>query len=106
VSAVQQSERTAKAGPTSDEEARAKLLALEEHVGSFEGDLREALELGRTSVKAGGGSVTSAAWWNKITSSGKKAQNIKASDGQDMTELIRHLVDSDVASFQRLDCQG
>jgi len=94
VSAVQQSERAAKAGPTSDEEARAKLLALEERVGSFEGGLREGLELGRNSVKAGSGSVTSAAWWNKITSSGKKALNIKASDGQDVTELIGHLVDT------------
>jgi SUN domain-containing protein 1/2 len=94
VSAVQESERAAKAGPTTDEEARANLLALEERVGNFEGGLREALELGRNSVKAGGGSVTSAAWWNKITSSGKRALNIKASDGQDVTELIGHLVDT------------
>ena len=94
VSAVQQSERTAKPGPASDEEARAKLSALEERVGSFEGGLREALELGRNSVKTGTGTVTSAAWWNKITSSGKKALNIKASDGQDVTELIGHLVDT------------
>jgi hypothetical protein len=37
VSAVQQTERAAKAGPTSDEEACAKLSALEERVGGFEG---------------------------------------------------------------------
>ena len=94
VSAAQQSERAAKAGPASDEEARAKLLVLEERVGSFEGGLREALELSRNSVKTGSGTATSAAWWNKITSSGKKALNIKASDGQDVTELIGHLVDT------------
>jgi len=94
VTAVQESERAAKPGPTSDEEARAKLSVLEERVGSFEGGLREALELGKNSVKTGSGTVTSAAWWNKITSSGKKALNIKASDGQDVTELIGHLVDT------------
>jgi SUN domain-containing protein 1/2 len=94
VAAVQESERAAKGDPTSDEEARAKLSALEERVGNFEGGLREALELSRSSVKTGSGTVTSAAWWNKITSSGKKALNIKASDGQDVTELIGHLVDT------------
>jgi len=34
-----------------DEVARAKLSALEERVGTFEGRLREALELGKTAVK-------------------------------------------------------
>ena len=101
VAAVEQSERAANTGPTSDEDARAKLSALEERVGSFEGGLREALELGRNSVKAGAGTVTSAAWWNKITSSGKKALNIKASDGQDVTELIGHLVDTAMSRYSK-----
>ena len=100
VVAVQQSEHVASAGPTNDEVARAKLSALEERVGSFEGGLREALELGRKSTKAGG-AVTTAAWWNKITSSGKKALSIKASDGQDVTELIGHLVDTAVSRYSK-----
>ncbi|KAF8501670.1 UNC-like C-terminal-domain-containing protein [Russula emetica] len=93
VSAVQQAERVVSAGPTNDEEARAKLSALEDRVGTFEGNLREALEVSKSSVKTAG-AVTSAAWWHKITSSGKKALSIKASDGQDVTELIGHLVDT------------
>jgi SUN domain-containing protein 1/2 len=100
VTSVQQLERTANAGPISDEEARAKLSALEARVGTFEGGLREALDLGKSSVKAGG-AVTSAAWWHKITSSGKKALNIKASDGQDVTELIGHLVDTAMARHSK-----
>ena len=99
VTAVQQSERAVNVGPMNDEEARAKLSALEERVGTFEGGLREALELGKGSVKTG--SPVTAAWWHKITSSGKKALNIKASDGQDVTELIGHLVDSAMARHSK-----
>ena len=94
VAAVQESERTAKPGPTNDDMARAKLSALEERVGHFEGGLREALELGKNSAKATGSAAPSMAWWSKITSSGKKALSIKASDGQDVTALIGHLVDT------------
>jgi Sad1/UNC-like protein len=100
VTAVQQTERVANAGPMSDEEARAKLSTLEERVGTFEGSLREALDLGKSSVKTAG-ATTSAAWWHKITSSGKKALSIKASDGQDVTELIGHLVDSAMARHSK-----
>ncbi|KAF8462335.1 hypothetical protein DFH94DRAFT_788351, partial [Russula ochroleuca] len=84
----------------SNAEARAKLSALEERVGTFEGGLREALELGKSSVKTDS-PVTTAAWWHKITSSGKKALNIKASDGQDVTELIGHLVDNAMARHSK-----
>ena len=100
VTAAQQSEREVKAGPTNDEEARAKLSALEERIGSVEGSVREALELGKNSVKTGSSPVN-AAWWNKITSSGKKALTIKASDGQDVTELIGHLVDTAVSRHSK-----
>ena len=100
VTAVQQSERAVNAGPMNDEEARAKLSALEERVGTFEGGLREALELGKSSVKTGG-AVTNAAWWHKVTASGKKALNIKASDGQDVTELIGHLVENAMARHSK-----
>jgi SUN domain-containing protein 1/2 len=100
VSAVQQAERAVSAVPMNDEEARAKLSALEARVGTFEGSLREALEVGKTSVKTAV-PATSAAWWHKITSSGKKALSIKASDGQDVTELIGHLVDTAMARHAR-----
>lgn len=101
VSAVQQqSGRESNADPKSDEETRARLSALEERVGHVEGGVREALELGRNSVKAGG-AVAGAAWWSKITSSGKKALTIKASDGQDVTELIGHLVDTAVSRHSK-----
>jgi SUN domain-containing protein 1/2 len=100
VSAVEQAERVVSPGPMNDEEARAKLSALEERVGTFEGNLREAVEHGKSSVKAAG-AVTTAAWWHKITSSGKKALSIKATDGQDVTELIGHLVDTAMARHAR-----
>ncbi|KAH9037831.1 hypothetical protein EDB85DRAFT_1934759 [Lactarius pseudohatsudake] len=100
VSAAQQSGRESTTDPKSDEETRAQLSALEERVGSVEGGVREALELGKTSIKTGG-AVAGAAWWNKITSSGKKALMIKASDGQDVTELIGHLVDTAVSRYSK-----
>ncbi|KAI9512091.1 hypothetical protein F5148DRAFT_974196 [Russula earlei] len=102
VAAVQQSENAAEAAPTNDEVARAKLAALEERVGNFEGGLREALELGKNSAKtAGGSTAASAAWWSKITSSGKKALSIKASDGQDVTELVGYLVDTAMTRYSK-----
>lgn len=100
VSEAQQSGRESNTDPKNDEVTRAKLSALEERVGNVEGGVREALELGKTSVKTGG-AVAGAAWWNKITSSGKKALTIKASDGQDVTELIGHLVDTAVSRYSK-----
>ncbi|KAH9972829.1 hypothetical protein BGW80DRAFT_1312790 [Lactifluus volemus] len=85
VASAQQSEREARAGPASDEEARRKLSALEERIGNVEGGVREALELGK----------------HPITSSGKKALTIKASDGQDVTELIGHLVDTAISRHSK-----
>jgi SUN domain-containing protein 1/2 len=101
VTAAQQSEREAHAGPASDEEARRKLSALEERIGNVEGGVREALELGRHPVSTTSAPTTSAAWWHKITSSGKKALTIKASDGQDVTELIGHLVDTAISRHSK-----
>ena len=80
-----------------DEEARARLKALEERVGSVEGGVKEALEMGKHSVKAGGGGG-SAAWWNKLTT-GRSGLTIKSTDGQDVTSLIGHLVDSAVSQY-------
>ena len=100
VSAVQQSGRESNTDPKSDEETRVKLSTLEERVGNVEGGVREALELGKNPIKTGG-AVAGAAWWSKITSSGKKALTIKASDGQDVTELIGHLVDTAVSRYSK-----
>jgi SUN domain-containing protein 1/2 len=79
-----------------DEESKARLKALEERVGSVEGGVKEALEMGRHSVKAGGG----AAWWNKLTSgTAGTGLTIRSSDGQDVSSIIGHLVDSAVSQY-------
>ncbi|KIK62963.1 hypothetical protein GYMLUDRAFT_41258 [Collybiopsis luxurians FD-317 M1] len=83
-------------GPGNDEEARAKLTALEERLGSVEGGVKEALDLGKSAVKTGENS----GWWNKVTA-GKKGLTIKSSDGQDVTSLITHLVDDAVSLYRK-----
>ncbi|KAK7050918.1 DNA replication factor C complex subunit Rfc1 [Paramarasmius palmivorus] len=81
-----------------DEEARSKLKALEERVGSVEGGVKEALELGKNAVKSDVGSP----WWNKLPT-GKKGLTIKSSDGQDVTSLIGHLVENAFISLSNKD---
>ncbi|KAG7451264.1 uncharacterized protein BT62DRAFT_984448 [Guyanagaster necrorhizus] len=66
-------------GPVSDEEARARLKALEERVGTVGGGVREAAKAGAA--------VASMSWWNN----GKKGLTIKSSDGQDVTKLVEQL---------------
>lgn len=88
---------------TSDEEARAKLKALEERLGGVEGGVKEALELGKkvgASPGAVGGSAT-AAWWHKLAtgSASKSGLAVHSADGQDVTAVIAHLVDSAVATY-------
>lgn len=90
-------------GPRTDEEARKMLKALEERVGSVEGGVKEALEVGKQVGKVAG-AASSAAWWNKLTSaSGRAALTIKSTDGQDVTALIGHLVDSSVSRLRKDD---
>lgn len=88
----------------SDEEARALVHALEGRVIGLEGDVKEAIELGKNAVK-GDTSLSSnagAAWWNKLASSGSKTGlTIKSSDGQDVTNLIKHLVDASVSMYSK-----
>ena len=93
----EQRERT---GDASDGEARAKLKALEERVGSVEGGVKEALELGKkaSSTPAFAPGPVSA-WWNKVLTSSNSKIQIKSSDGQDVTALIHHLVDSAVSTI-------
>ncbi|TFK75201.1 hypothetical protein BDN72DRAFT_787844 [Pluteus cervinus] len=95
----QQQRPTVGDGPSTDEEARVKLRALEDRVGGMEGNVREALELGK---KASTGSATSSqAWWNKIASGSTKGLTIKSSDGQDVTVLINQLVDNAVSTYNK-----
>ncbi|KZT73665.1 hypothetical protein DAEQUDRAFT_683997 [Daedalea quercina L-15889] len=83
--------------PSSDEEARVKLRALEERLGSAESGIKEALELGKNAAKVGASTGTAAAWWSKLASGNAgSALTIKSGDGQDVTLLINHLVDSSV----------
>jgi len=87
--------RTEDSGNT---EARAKLKALEERVGTVEGGVQEALELGKKASSTPAlatGPVS--AWWNKLLTSSNSKIQIKSSDGQDVTSLIHHLVDSAVS---------
>ncbi|KAI0635751.1 hypothetical protein C8Q77DRAFT_1051658 [Trametes polyzona] len=80
----------------SDEEARAKLKALEERVGTVEGGVKEALELGKGAAKAGAVSGNVAQWWNKLATGKTTGVTIKSTDGQDVTSLINQLVDAAV----------
>lgn len=89
-------------GPSTDEEARAKLKELEERLGGVEGGVKEALESAKSSLKVQGpGGATG--WWNKIAAGSGAASSlvIKSSDGQDVTSLIGHLVDSAVSRYSK-----
>ena len=75
-------------GVGSDVEAREQLKMLESRVGSVEGGVKEALELGKQSVKP------ASSWINR----GKNQVTIKSTDGQDVTSLIGYLVDTAVSA--------
>ena len=91
----EQRERTA---DTSDAEARVKLKALEERVGTVERGVKDSLDLGkRTSTAPGPASD----WWNKLLTGSNSKIQIKSSDGQDVTALIHHLVDSAASTFSQ-----
>ncbi|KAJ7170788.1 hypothetical protein C8R43DRAFT_1059475 [Mycena crocata] len=96
VHAYQQQQQQGAGGPAvgSDEEARSKLKALEDRVGSVEGGVRDAIELAKKS--AGPASSVGAAWWSK---SGKSGLTIKSSDGQDVTAVIADLVNKAVGMY-------
>ncbi|KAG2018220.1 spindle pole body-associated protein sad1 [Coprinopsis cinerea AmutBmut pab1-1] len=84
----------------SDEEARAKLKALEDKLLGFEGPLKEALELGKklASTPAAPAPPAGTAWWNKVIAGSKGRLQITTPDGQDVTGLISQLVDHSVAN--------
>ncbi|RXW18527.1 hypothetical protein EST38_g7322 [Candolleomyces aberdarensis] len=101
----QQQQQQRPAEPANDEEARNRLRALEDRVGSVEGGVKEALELGKkvSSVPAPAPPAPApshgAAWWSKIISKtgNKEGLKITTPDGQDVTGLISHLVDNAVS---------
>ena len=64
--------------------------------GHVEGGVKEAVELGKTAVKAGVVSGKIAQWWENVASGKTKGVTIKSSDGQDVTSLINRLVDTAV----------
>ena len=82
--------------PKSDEEARVKLRALEERLGTVEGGVKEALELSQNVAKVGSavvGAGSASSWWSKLGSGSSTGLTIKASDGSDVTQLIGQIVD-------------
>lgn len=82
-----------------DEEARKKLDALEGRLQSMEGEVKDALELGQSAVKAGSLAASAASgthWWNKLASGSSSGITIKTGDGQDVTSLVEHLVERSV----------
>ncbi|KAF8656261.1 hypothetical protein AX16_002697 [Volvariella volvacea WC 439] len=98
VQAQQQQQQQIDKRPASgaDNEARARLRALEERIGTVENDVREALELG----KKGGG--MDAAWWHKLASGANiKDLVIKSSSGQDVTAIISQLVEDAVTVYNK-----
>ncbi|KAL5486030.1 hypothetical protein ACEPAI_7074 [Sanghuangporus weigelae] len=94
---VQQSELSSRTEfPKSDEEARVKLRAFEERLGSVEGGVKEALELSQNVAKAGSavvGAGSASHWWSKLGSGSTTGLTIKAGDGSDVTQLIGQMVD-------------
>ncbi|KAG6899548.1 hypothetical protein C0993_009280 [Termitomyces sp. T159_Od127] len=88
-------------GPTNDEEARMRVKALEERVGSVEGGVKEALELGKKALSAPDDADAGATWRDQLGSgsAARSGVTIRSSDGQDVTSLIGHLVDTAVSTY-------
>ncbi|KZT22035.1 hypothetical protein NEOLEDRAFT_1098422 [Neolentinus lepideus HHB14362 ss-1] len=89
-------------GPSTDEEARAKLKEIEERLGGVEGGVKEALESAKSSIKVQGPNGA-AGWWNKLASGTgtRSSLVIKSSDGQDVTSLLADMVDTAVSRFSK-----
>ena len=81
------------------EELKAEWRVLEGRIGTVEGDVKEALELGKSVSKASAGNAP--AWWNKITGKSLSTLTIKSTDGQDVTALIHHMVDSVTSTWSK-----
>ncbi|KAF9525772.1 hypothetical protein CPB83DRAFT_837849 [Crepidotus variabilis] len=89
-----------------DEEARVRLKALEERIGSVEGGVKDALEqLSKKPSPSAAVPVPSvgSAWWNKLASN---VGSLKASNGQDVSTIISQMVDTAVFSAMTSDLIG
>lgn len=89
-----------------DEEARIRLKALEERIGSVEGGVKDALEqIAKKPSPAAGLPVPSvgSAWWNKLASS---VGSLKVSNGQDVSAIISQMVDTAIFSAMTKDLIG
>ena len=94
----EQGKRTA---DTSDAEARVKLKALEERVGIVERGVKDSLDLETKTSSTPTAPGPASAWWNKLLTGSNPKIQIESSDGQDITALIHHLVDSAVSTFSQ-----
>ena len=81
------------------EDLKAHWKDIEGRIGTIEGDVKEALEIGRSVSKAGAGNAPS--WWNKISGKPLSAVTIKSTDGQDVTALIHEMVDSITSNWSK-----
>ncbi|KIP11222.1 hypothetical protein PHLGIDRAFT_125098 [Phlebiopsis gigantea 11061_1 CR5-6] len=87
-------------GPSADEEARRLLRELEQRVGTVEGGVKEALEVGKhASSDVPAGKILE--WWNKLASGKTSSLTIKTSDGKDVIGVINQLVDSAVSKMSK-----
>lgn len=82
-----------------DKEARAKLRALEERIGTVEGGVKEALESGKHTTDED--PVSGIPTWLKNAITGKTAVTIESTDGQDVSGLINELVQSAMKKASR-----
>ena len=87
---VQQHKSTKPETARADDEARARVKALEERIGSVEGGVKEALELGKKKNTQ-----------PVVGEAGKTSLTIKSTDGQDVTSVIARLVDSAVSTYNK-----
>ncbi|KAF8716375.1 hypothetical protein AX14_007095 [Amanita brunnescens Koide BX004] len=93
-----------------DEEARNKLRVLEERLGEMEGEVKEALELGKKAVVPATSATPSSGsgipWWTKFSpSKGSLPSDItlKSADGQDITALLDQMITTSVLTHLHKD---
>ena len=93
-----------------DEEARNRLRHLEERLGEIEGEVKEALELGKKAVVPATSATPSSGsyipWWTKFSpSKGSLPSDItlKSADGQDITALLDQMITTSVLTHLHKD---
>ncbi|KAK2460315.1 hypothetical protein APHAL10511_007704 [Amanita phalloides] len=93
-----------------DEAARTRLRALEDRLGEIEGDVKDALELGKkaalVSATSATPSGTNAPWWTRFSPSKGSLRSdimLKSADGQDITALLDQLITSSVLAHLHKD---